>query len=585
MNIFNFIKSRVEIVQVISDYTTLKRMGVYWKGSCPFHHERTASFTVTPHRDIFYCFGCHKGGDVIAFIASAENCSQLEAARFLAERYGIELPEEVAWEKSEVHLEEKKRYFRLCELVALWCASNLTKFPSAAAYVARRGINQESIRAFSIGYFPGQKSALNSLLAFLQKESFMAQDLLAARIVLEGKHGIYSPFEERIIFPIKDGMGNFCGFGGRIFQEGDERAKYYNSHDHPLFNKGSLLFGFDKAKKQIQTKNAVFLVEGYTDCIAMAQAGIINTVATLGTACSPEHLKTLARYTQQLYVVYDADNAGQKAIIRLSEICWGFDMELFILTLPAQEDPASFLQKQGDFKELIKQARDIFACYIDKLQGEAFAQKRVPERLQAIKELLAIIAKVEDPLRRDLLLQRASDACSIPFQTLLREMDLTSAPATAPKAIPIEQKNLKKDNYELEKQIFCAILNTQEISEEDAALLNATLPPVLGAIFNKLHDFRRSQGQDFSAFFSSLDAKEQEIISKALLKAPAQNEAEELVKLFEQLKKKQWKIVVSDVKMRLAQAQQSRDSASIQKIVAEFQILKQEMLRRGRYDT
>lgn len=582
MNIFNFIKSRVEIVQVVSDYTTLKRMGAYWKGSCPFHHERTASFTVTPHRDIFYCFGCHKGGDVIAFIATAENCTQLEAARFLAERYGIELPEEVAWEKTEGHLEDKKRYFRLCELVATWCAQNLNKSASAMAYIAKRNIREESIRAFDIGYFPGTKSALNSLLGFLQKEGFMAQDLLAARIVLEGKHGIYSPFEERIIFPIRDGMGNFCGFGGRIFQEGDERAKYYNSHDHPYFNKGSLLFGFDRAKKQIQTKNAAFLVEGYTDCIAMAQAGVVNTVATLGTACSAEHLKTLSRYTQQLYVVYDGDAAGQKAIVRLSEICWGFDMELFVVTLPPQEDPASYLQKHGDFVELIKSARDIFAFYIDQLKGEAFAQKRVPERLQAIKELLAIIAKVDDPLRRDLLLQKAADACAIPFHTLSREMHAKNSPASPAQEPPGEQKNLKRDNYELEKQIFCAILSSLEIPEEDAALLRATLPSVLGSIFSKLYEFRQQQGHDFSTFFSSLETKEQEIVSRALLKAPANNDPEELQKLFEQLKKKRWKTIVNDVKMRLAQAQQNRDSAAVQKIVAEFQILKQEMLRRGR---
>jgi DNA primase len=589
MNIFNFIKSRVEIVQVINDYTSLKRLGVYWKGSCPFHHERTASFTVTPHKDIFYCFGCHKGGDVIAFIALAENCSQLEAARYLAERYGIELPEEVAWEKTEAHVEEKKRYHQLCELVATWCANNLSKSTTATTYIKNRGITQESVKSFSIGYFPPQKAAINSLLAFIQKENFIAQDLMAARIVLEGKHGLYSPFEERIIFPIKDAMGNFCGFGGRIFQPGDERAKYYNSHEHPFFNKGSLLFGFDRAKKQIQAKNGVFLVEGYTDCIAMVQAGLNNTVATLGTACSAEHLKTISRYAQQLYIVYDGDAAGQKAIIRLSEICWGFDMELFVLTLPPQEDPASFLQKSGDINALISGARDIFSCYIDQLEGESFTKKRIPERVHAVRELLAVIARVHDPLRRDLLLQRASDACAIPFQTLLREMSISkpkqrdSGEESAVRQMPIkEQKNLKSENFELEKQIFCAILNSQEISEEDATLLIATLPPTLGIIFNKLYVFRQSQGKEFSTFFSALEAKEQEIVSKALIKSANKPDPEEMARLLEQLRKKQWKIMVNDVKIRLAHAQQARNDANVQKIVAEFQSLKQKMLRKGR---
>ena len=447
MNIFNIIKSRISILQIVNDYTTLKRAGAYWKGTCPFHHERTASFTVTPHREIFYCFGCHEGGDVIAFIARAENCTQIEAARYIAENYQIELPEEASWGQTEQQTSEKRRYYELCELVANWCEASLAKDAPALAYVKSRSISEAIKKKFKIGYFPAGQPAIKQLLQVAKKENFLAGDLINARIILEGKHGLYSPFEDRIIFPIKEHMGNICGFGGRVFQPEDARAKYYNSHDHLFFNKGSLLFGFDQAKKQIQTNNSVFLVEGYIDCIAMVQAGYIHSVATLGTACSTEHLNTLSRYAQSLYIVYDGDAAGKKAIVRLSELCWSTNMELFIISLPEKEDPASYLNKGLSMPDLVAQAKDIFSWYMDHMLQQ-FSQKHLPERVAAIKELLVIVAKVPDPLKRDLLLQQAAKASLI--------------------ALPVLQEALKKEINALARTTEQPSENSSRIAPPEA---------------------------------------------------------------------------------------------------------------------
>ena len=319
MNLFNYIKNHISILDVVQQYATLKKAGLYYKGICPFHYEKTPSFTVSPHKEIFYCFGCHVGGDVISFTAQAEQCSPLGAAQHLVEYYHLEIPEDIMGSLAKTSQEghhEKKRYHQLCQQAMHWFHQNLIKSPAVLNYVRQRSIQQAMIERFSLGYFPGGYHAIKRLIAYVGQENFLVDDLLKANILAEGKTDLYSPFEERIIFPIKDHLGRICGFGGRVYKKDDERPKYYNSRENSYFNKGSLLFGFDNAKKSIQEHGAVFLVEGYTDCIAMVQNNYTNTVATLGTACTLEHLHHVARYAQELFVLYDGDQAGQKAVLR-----------------------------------------------------------------------------------------------------------------------------------------------------------------------------------------------------------------------------------------------------------------------------
>src|SRR5579871_5907950 len=342
MNIFSFIKERVAILDVVNEYVTLKRAGGYHKGTCPFHHEKTASFTVSPDKHIFYCFGCHLSGDVISFIARIENCSQKDAAQLLAEKYSLELPHNFSFEATEKETEHKNHYFLICKAVATWCHQQLLKNNVAQAYFQRREFTPEMFAYFDIGYFPSGNVAINDLLYAMKRQSILAQDLLDAAILAEGRTTFYSPFEDRLIFPIKDTLGRYCGFGGRTFKEHDTRPKYYNSRENDYFIKGSLLFNLDKAKKSIQESGKIFLVEGYTDCMAMTQHGIPNTVATLGTACTLEHLKQLARYAEHIFIVYDSDHAGKSAILRLAELSWQVNLEVKVITLPDGEDPASF---------------------------------------------------------------------------------------------------------------------------------------------------------------------------------------------------------------------------------------------------
>ena len=573
MSLFSIIKQKVSILEVINEYTSLKKMGLYYKGNCPFHHERTPSFTVSPHKDIFYCFGCHIGGDVISFIAKIENCSQLQAARHLIERYQIIVPESSKDEKGEG--EERKRYTALCSLVAEWAHNQLLQYKGPLDYLLKRKIELQSIKNFTLGYFPGGPNPLKQLLNLAKQHTFLAQDFMQARILLEGKSGLYSPFEERIIFPIKDHLGYTIGFGGRIFKPEDERAKYYNSHDHPFFNKGSLLFGLDKAKKSIQEKEAAFLVEGYMDAIMMVQQGYSHTVATLGTACTQEHLKQLSRYTPRLYITYDSDSAGQKAIIRMLELCWQVNLDLYVISLPAKHDPASYLAEKGDFQALINEAQDIFLFFI-KATSQDFHKKSLQEKLSITKRIVETIGHIRDPLKQDLLLQQAAATFEIPFGTLKNQLAPPIPPQ--PQIDPLPQNSLEKgiDKIsQLEKKLFCAILYSKEsLSLEDSQLLQVWLPEPIKSFFLKVISHN---GKYSLELFSD---EEQPLVSKLII----EGEEDVLENLLLQFYKKQWKIIVHNVKLKIKQAQQEQNTEMVKKYLARLEKLKKKMLSRGVHD-
>ncbi|KKQ20200.1 MAG: primase protein [candidate division TM6 bacterium GW2011_GWA2_36_9] len=265
MNLFTYIKERLSIADVAREYVSFKKAGIYYKGTCPFHQEKDASFTISPHKGIFYCFGCHATGDVISFISQIEGCNQFEAAKLLIEKYSIDIPEQLLQEKkdSTTSLDEKNHYFALCELMAKWCNEQLPQSPQAMAYLTQRNITPATIKHFTIGYFPSGIKAIKQFQRFAHQHDFLIKDLTDARLLMEGKNCHYSSFEERIIFPITDHLGRCCGFGGRVFQKDDDRAKYYNSHENSFFNKGTLLFGLSQAKKAIQQSGKAFTLNNY----------------------------------------------------------------------------------------------------------------------------------------------------------------------------------------------------------------------------------------------------------------------------------------------------------------------------------
>lgn len=581
MNLFNIIKEKVSILDVIGHYTTLKKAGSYYKGTCPFHNERTASFTVSPDKSIFYCFGCHVGGDVISFIAKAENFSQKQAAEHLATTHGIDIPELGDYKKDQ---EEKHKYHDLCSLVAQWCHEQLKKNPDAINYLLGRSITKRSMVQFTLGFMPHDHKQLDALVSYIQKNHFLVQDLLEAKIFLQGKSGLYTPFEDRILFPIKDHLGRFCGFGGRVFKPGDERAKYYNSHDHQYFSKGSLLFGLDTAKKAIQEHESVFIVEGYTDVIVMAQHGYINTVATLGTACTADHLKLLSRYAKKLYVVYDGDTAGQKAILRLTELSWQVSLDAFVMQLPATEDPASLLQKGLDLKPYVINAVDIITFYVQQLSKD-FNQKTMQDRLQISQKLLETIKQVTDPIKQDLLLKQTATACGISFDTLrisLRKLqgNYWVKPTEPEKEVIANDNSENSLNEELEKKLFSAIINQYEpLSTEDVESIVEGLSPATQTLFKKvIHIKSVTPKASIGDIFILMTDEEKRRLSGMLIE---ESSSLSLKNVLGQWYRKQWKSMIHSVKVSIDLAQKAGDVMKVKELLKDLDELKKKMLQRG----
>lgn len=576
MSIFDIIKQKVNILNVISEYVTLKKIGSYYKGRCPFHSEKTASFTISPGKEIFYCFGCQLGGDVISFISKIESCSQMEAAKIITEKYNIDLPN---YNFNLESFDEKKKYIFTHEIFLKWAQNNLVNTRDAKTYLESRSINQESIEKFQIGFMPSGQQAIKDLVFFAQKHNVLASDLIEVKILFSGQYGMYSPFEDRIIFSIKDHLGNLCGLGGRVIKKDDERAKYYNSHDNKFFNKGSLLFGLNLAKKAMQQKNAVFLVEGYVDVIIMSQYGFNHTVATLGTACTKEHLTLLSRYSNRLYVLYDQDTAGQKAINRLIESCWQSNIDLYVISLPQNEDPASFLPKGYDLKSLILKAKDIFKFYIDNLKID-FKNIGINEKIRAISKIISIIANVTDQLKRNILLRQASEAFDIEFEILKQKLKLDHLPESIDHkkdlvSIAIDEKNSTEviDTTKigkLEKKIISAIINYPEkisdMLQDDISFLMVLLPTAIKELFVKLVD--KAELTEF----------EKSIVSKIIIEANDNSPIEQLIL---SLYKKQWKILIDDIKFKIEQAEKNGDKALINKLLDDLELLKKKILKRN----
>jgi DNA primase len=555
------------MLDIAQEYTTCKKTGsVYWKGCCPFHHEKTASFTVSPDKNIFYCFGCHQGGDAIAFIAKIENCTQFEAAQFLAEKYNLQVPESLQKQK---YASAERDIYGLHQCIAQWCKAQLAKQTNIIQYLMNRGFTEKQIKFFSIGYFPGTTYAAQSLLAEARASGFIVKDFLDAHFFTEKQSGLYSPFQDRIIFPIKNHLGKICGFGGRIYSENSQRPKYYNSKESSIFHKGKILFGFDAAKQSIKNENSVYLVEGYTDCIAMHELGYTNTVATLGTACTIEHLKTLARYAQHIFLMYDGDAAGQKAILRITELCWELDLELQVIQLPKNQDPASMLETKKDIAPFLQQKNDIFSFFLQ-TTGKNFSQEPMKEKIAIAAQILHLVFHVKNHIKQNILLLQASQILQIPLEILKHEYGQQNNGASH------VQKSPRQKNVTLEQQILVLLVTHPELlNDEYRALLETGFPERIQKIINRIvHNeiltpeiIEKSLSEEEKGYIQELSISENFAPSPSLFK-----------QLMLQFHKKHWKSIVSHIKIKLIQANQEKNNAEIERLLKQFRTLKSKLI-------
>jgi DNA primase len=331
-----------DMVEVVGQYTDLKKAGANFGGRCPFHEERTPSFSVNPAEKLYYCFGCGAGGNLIGFVMAKENLDFPEAVEYLADKYGIALEYEESGGRGDADRRRRERLRALLEQATAYYERVYHDAKAAAPareYLARRGLADEVCRAFRVGYsLPGWEKLREAALA----KGFGEQDLLDAGLVIPGKQGRpYDRFRGRIMFPLGDERGRTLGFGARTL--GDEKPKYLNSPETPLYHKSEALFGLDKAKAAARQEDRVYVVEGYTDVLALAQAGVANVVASMGTALTEQQLDRLRRLTRNIYLCYDADAAGIGAMQRALALGRRLSLTLLVVRIPDGLDPADYV--------------------------------------------------------------------------------------------------------------------------------------------------------------------------------------------------------------------------------------------------
>ena len=420
------IRDRIDLIDLISTYVSLSKAGQNYKGLCPFHSEKTPSFSVNPVRQMFYCFGCSVGGDAFTFLMKQEGMDFMEAVGELSQRTGVVLPERRESAAKTTSGLSRQRYFHFYQLAASWYYRNLQEAPEgqlARDYLDQRGINRESWSTFQLGYAP---DGWNGLSKWLEQQSVKPEELIQAGLVVRKEYedgsrvSIYDRFRARVMFPIADPRGQILGFGGRIMQDGAS-PKYLNSPETDLFFKGRSLYGLDKARQSATTAGRFYLVEGYFDVIALHQNGIANAVAPLGTALTSDHVNILRRLAPSVMLVFDGDAAGIGAALRTLDLFMNSGIDVRVLLLPAGEDPDTFIRKNGvpAFRELEGCAATLLDFAIMSVLSKA-QKDSIQDRVKRADEILAILQKTKNPIEKDEYLKVVSDRLGI-RQDLLRK--------------------------------------------------------------------------------------------------------------------------------------------------------------------
>ncbi|MYA77143.1 MAG: DNA primase [Gemmatimonadetes bacterium] len=396
----NSIRSQADIVDVVSDYVTLRRSGKNYMGLCPFHDEKTPSFSVNPERQIFHCFGCGKGGSVFTFLMEHENVTFVEAVHHIARRLHITIPETQGEREAGSEAESLARVTRFAARFFHDRLLNSDRESVVRQYAERRGLSEETIKSFGLGYAP---DSWNDLLSAAREKGIGADWLVKAGLAKTGEQRTYDAFRKRLIFPIQAPSGRVVGFGGRALSEEDQ-PKYLNSPESPIYRKSQVLYGLYQARDALRRQGQALVVEGYMDLLGLHEQGIQGVVALCGTALTREQARLLARYGQQAYLVYDSDQAGVRATWRAIEPLVESGLWTRIVRLPEDYDPDSYVREHGPegFMKLVEQADSLadFMGYHANLQAAG-------DRDEVFRTLAGLIRKTTNLVHREMYREEA----------------------------------------------------------------------------------------------------------------------------------------------------------------------------------
>ena len=503
--------ARNPIEDVVGHYVTLKRSGANMFGLCPFHGEKTASFSVAPDKGIYYCFGCHKGGGVINFMMELEGLSYPDAVRNLAARVGMEVPED---EQYQSRYRQQERLWALHKEAARFFHSQLYAPVGKAAleYAFGRGMSKSILTTFGVGYAP---DSWDSLVKAMKAKGYTEQELKDSGLVtVSQKNGnIFDRFRDRLMFPIIDVRGNVIGFGGRIIKNDPNAAKYLNSPETLIFNKRKNLFGLNLAKKS--KENSLILVEGNIDVVALHQYGFDNAIASLGTSLTEEQAALMTRYAEQIILIYDGDKAGQNATQRAIPILEKAGLQVKVLQLKDAKDPDEFLKKFGAdrFKLLLEESSNRVEYQLSAI-AKKYDIREDDQKVKFINEAAEFLSTLSNAVQREVYGHRVADAAKISYDALKLEVnkafkrrmarerkkqekiDLAPAKNLQPQSRTIRYDNMK--SAMAEETVLAMVLRSPALLDEAKDLKAEEFSsPLLANVYSQLKT-RHEQGLDVS---------------------------------------------------------------------------------------
>ena len=444
----------VRIEEVVGDFVSLKRRGANLIGVCPFHKEKTPSFIVSPAKGIFKCFGCGKAGDSVRFIMEHEHYSYPEALRFLAQKYGIIIEEKEQTPEEMVAQNERERMFNVNSFAQQYFSSTMKNDEEGLAvgmsYFRERGVRDAIIDKFQLGYCLNQRDAF---VQYALKNGYSKELLLKIGLASGNEERTYDKYQGRVIFPIHNLTGKVIGFGARILSGDKTKAKYLNSPESEIYNKSQTLYGIYFAKNEISRLDNCILVEGYADVLSMHQAGIENTVASSGTSLTTEQIRLISRYTKNITVLYDGDNAGIHAALRGTDMILEEGMNVRIVVLPTDEDPDSFVQHNPI--EVVREyiannAKDFISFKTQLLLKDA--QNDPIRRAEVLKDIVGSIAVIPDAIYRASYIKECSRLMEMPEQSLMNELNKILRSEIKKNNPSQEIPDIVVDNVKIEQQ-------------------------------------------------------------------------------------------------------------------------------------
>ncbi len=569
------VRNANDIVDVISEYVPLKKKGANYFGLCPFHSEKTPSFSVNQPKQIYHCFGCGEGGNVFTFLMNHDKLGFTEALKLLARKAGIRLPKPQT-DKKTAELNDQLYYANSVANAFFKQGlhqKNLNQ--KAQAFLKQRGLDASAEEKFSLGYAPDK---WDGFLNFAQSKGLEPQILLTAGLIApksDGK-GYVDRFRDRLMFPIFNISGKIVGFGGRTLNQKEE-AKYMNSPETPIYQKGKVLYGLNFSKDFIRPEGKAIVVEGYMDFISVYQAGIKNLVASSGTAFTSDQAWLLSRYAQEVYLLFDSDSAGQQATVRSLDILFDQGFEVKIVALPPGDDPDSFVKTFGAEKlsELIEKALSWVEFKVNRL-GKKFSSFGMMEQEKIIEDFIETASKIRPEVRRELFLKKVAQSLEVNESILRKSLNRKLAPAKTLKtasALP-----LKRSLETLEKELLRILMEGENLVEKVRGKLvvedfvTYEHQKILESIFQNYEEQKRL---NIPSLLDKIeDAKIRNLITEISVMELGGGDLEQQLKDYlKKIKLYQKENQIADLKLRLQKAEKNQETKTAQELSVQLQNL------------